>query len=155
MDKTARTPSRPVWALWLAAFVVLTVGGVIYLAFRQQDMLLFMVSDALGLGPSIDALRDMMAPLRPDVPWVLYALPDGLWTLSSILCMTALWHPDVRRQRLWALPIPAVGIGSELLQAIGWMPGVFDVADLLCYLTATLVGYAVMFAFDYLPPYSR
>ena len=38
---------------------------------------------------------------------------------------------------LWVLP--TIAVVSEVLQVFGWLPGVFDILDLVCYVGAVVV----------------
>lgn len=109
--------------------VCLFLSGVtIYLLWRDQQLLVHRVINACGLQPSIEVLRKSVETIElPE--WVRFALPDGLWSMSYILMIDAI----VKRDYLWTAIIPAIGIISEIMQWLGWLPGTFDVADLLAY----------------------
>ena len=119
--------------LWWSG-VLLAVGGAVYLLFRPGGMLLTIVLRYMGLGVVIDPLRQSVADVRlPEV--LVYSLPGGLWSAAYILLMDALWHSHPAWQRrCWTAVIPLLGAGSEALQALGWLPGTPDMADVLCYL---------------------
>lgn len=112
---------------------LLIIGATLYLLFRSRQHLGFMLLDAIGLGSLTDSLRSMVADVHP-AEFIIFALPDGLWTISYILIISHICRNQQLSSRLiWASVIPALGIISELLQAIGIVPGVFDFADLACY----------------------
>lgn len=112
---------------------LLIIGATLYLLFRSRQHLGFMLLDTIGLGSLTDSLRSMVADVHP-AEFIIFALPDGLWTISYILIISHICRNQQLNSRLiWASVIPALGIISELLQAIGIVPGVFDFADLACY----------------------
>lgn len=129
----------------LLGFLCLFLGALIYLLWRQKELLGFQLLDACGLGPCIDAIRSRATTLldpteymdNPYVDFLLYSLPDGLWTLGYMLCIhTWISISEFRSltQRLCLISIcPLLGIGTELLQAVGWLNGTFDWGDLLAY----------------------
>ncbi len=112
----------------IIAVCAFAIGVLIYLLWRDQHLLVHRVIHGCGLQPWLDTLRCEVADIHlPE--WVRFALPDGLWSLSYILLIDAL----VRREYLLTAIIPVIGILSELMQLVGWLPGTFDVADLLAY----------------------
>ncbi len=111
----------------LATLCFLT-GVIIYLLWRDEHLLIHRVLHACHLHPFLDDVRSQVADIYlPE--WVRFALPDGLWSMSYILFIDAL----VKRDYLWTSVIPAIGILSELMQWSGWLPGTFDIYDLLAY----------------------
>lgn len=65
--------------------------------------------------------------------FIIYCLPNGLWTISYILIMDAIWVPSIKPQILFSSIMPIVGITSELLQKIGVLKGTYDTMDMICY----------------------
>lgn len=120
--------SRPILAL--ALFLS---GAGIYLLFRSRQHLGFQLLDTIGLGAWADGLRERVKDLHP-YEFVIYNLPDALWTCSYLLLIGHLFRNERRNKRLlWGSVIPVFGIGSELLQFAGILPGTFDPIDLACY----------------------
>lgn len=104
------------------------MGVSIYILWRDEHLLIHRILHACHLHPILDGIRSQAADIYlPE--WVRFALPDGLWSMSYILTIDAL----VKRDYLWTSVIPAIGILSELMQWIGWLPGTFDICDLLAY----------------------
>lgn len=124
----------------LIALLLFLCGASIYLLFRSRGHLGFMLADALGLGNVVDSLRASVSDIHPS-EFVLYSLPDGLWTISYIMLMNHIFRNEKRITRLiWVSIIPLLGILTELLQLTPLMPGVFDPLDLMCY-AFPLIGY--------------
>ena len=123
----------------LTGFILLLVGGLTYTLFRPTTLLGFRLTDAFGLSPLISGWRTAMAAQQPD-PFIVYCLPNGLWSAAFILIMDRVCAPRPLRQRLcWAAVIPAIGIVAELLQAAGIVPGTFDWLDIVCYAVPYLI----------------
>ena len=117
----------------LSSVILLSLGGMIYVFLRPRVILLFQVIDQMGLGSWVDALRARIPHLAlPE--WLIYCLPNGLWSASYILLMDALMRErGIREQAAWACVIPALGVLSELAQGMGILAGTFDPIDLACY----------------------
>lgn len=123
----------------LAGVILLVAGGLIYTLFRPTTLLGFRLTDAIGLSPIINNWRTALATQQP-APFIVYCLPNGLWSAAFILIMDRLFAQQSLRQRLcWTAIIPAIGIAAELLQAVGIVPGTFDWLDILCYAVPYLV----------------
>lgn len=110
------------------AIVCFLAGVSIYLLWRDEHLLIHRILHGCGIDSLIEPLRNIAS--QQSIPeWVRFALPDGLWSLSYILIIDA-W---VKRNYLWTAVIPAIGFLSELMQLAGWLPGTFDVCDLIAY----------------------
>ncbi|MBP5777910.1 MAG: hypothetical protein J6W56_10215 [Prevotella sp.] len=115
----------------ILGILFLLSGGSIYLLHRSTGIVLFRVVDALGCMDTVEALRASVATL-PE--FVVFSLPDGLWSASYLLFVDAVFASQSKSIRLvWGALIPAIGLASELLQAIGFCPGTPDWQDALCY----------------------
>ena len=118
--------------------MMLLTGGMTYLLFRPQTLLMFHVTDALGLSAVINSMRKGISSQLPE--FIIYNLPGALWAAAYILTIDSLmFRQSVMPRILVSGIIPVIGAVSELLQLIGLLPGTFDVADLLCYLIPYLL----------------
>lgn len=125
--------------LLLAVVLPIVIGGLIYVLFRTDSLLMFDWAEQLLLTDLIDRGRAVAAPLLPRVPdFVLFCVPDGVWVFSATAFFARLWHDGPLWMRAcWIGITPAMAIGGELGQATGLVPGTFDVLDLLAYIIAT------------------
>ena len=124
---------------WLVALLLILTGGMIYVLYRPENLLLFRVTDSLGITPLIDILRSNSS--RVMLPsFIVNSLPAGLWTASYLLMMYITTKFHTRRIRLMlALPLPISAIALEFMQLWGWCPGTFDMYDLICYIVPLCV----------------
>ena len=123
--------------------MLLLMGGMTYLLFRPQTLLMFHVTDALGLSAVINSMRKGISSQLPD--FIIYNLPGALWAAAYILTTEYfLYRQSVKTRILVAGIIPIIGAVSELLQLTGLLPGTFDVADLLCYLVPYLLYLSII-----------
>jgi hypothetical protein len=121
------------------AFLLLVIGGGIYLLMRQPVMLMHKVASELGIGTLIDKGRMLVQGWQlPE--WMVFSLPGALWSTAYILIIDALLSksPSWRRFAVAAF-IPLVGIVSELLQFVGLLPGTFDALDIIAYALPLLI----------------
>lgn len=116
------------------------VGGMIYLMFRSESLVMFRWCEDLHIKEYVDSLR--MPCKLPQ--WIVYSLPDGLWLCSYVLFVSVIWNFDLRQGWPYVFSLPAVAIGSELAQAFGWVRGTFDWVDMVCYVLGLLSGYMVV-----------
>lgn len=120
-------------------------GGSIYLFYRTTDMYMFAPLHALGLTDVLQQLRSVSVCYSPP-DWVVYCLPDGLWLLSYMLLMDAIWRPDRGAVCLFLLyALPLLTVVSELMQMVGWIPGVGDMGDLVAYVVAILLFHLIKY----------
>ena len=123
--------------------MMLLMGGMTYLLFRPQTLLMFHVTDALGLSAVINSMRKGISSQLPE--FIIYNLPGALWAAAYILTIDSLmFRQSVMPRILVSGIIPVIGAVSELLQLIGLLPGTFDVADLLCYLVPYLLYLSII-----------
>ena len=123
--------------------MLLFAGGMIYVLYRPQTLLLFHVAGGLGMTDIIGQWRQMATAWHP-AAFTVYCLPAGLWALSYVLIVGTLAQglPAIRRWIAVAF-IPLLGISSEVMQAVGIVPGTFDWTDLTLY-ALPLIAYATI-----------
>ena len=117
----------------------LTIGGLIYLGFRNESLIMFTWANRIGASVWVQCWRDYCSHMvLPD--WVLYCLPDGLWSFSCILFFDAIWM-DYKNKRFifYASILPCIAIVLEFFQLFGILSGTFDPLDLCCYVGAILL----------------
>ena len=113
----------------ILAIILFLIGVSIYLLWRDEHLLIHRILHVVGIDILIAPFRSSASEIN--IPeWIRFALPDGLWSMSYILMIDAL----VKRDYFWTSLIPVIGLLSELLQLIGWLPGTFDVADIIAYI---------------------
>ena len=127
--------------------VVLPViaGAAIYVLWRSPTLQVFHWLEAAGVGSVVRALRAAAAPARSLLPpWVLLSLPDGLWVYALTAWLAQIWRGAKGRARVaWLSVGPCLGVGSELGQWAGLVPGTFDVADLIAGAAAAALSLAL------------
>ncbi len=115
------------------SFILLVIGAMIYICFRQKSAIMFPFLDSIGLGSFVDPLRELTSGIHPpDV--VIYNLPDCLWATAYVLVMSSIWGLDMRNGMILLTILPMVAIMFEFLQLLTIVPGTFDILDIVSYL---------------------
>ena len=120
----------------MLSLVILLLGGLIYVIFRDKSLLMFDWFNTIGISNEVDGLRRLFQG-EGIYGWVKYSLPDGLWIFSYMFIVDAIWDRErnvVSMIFLWGLPI--VAVLSECFPYFGLLPGVFDWMDMASYLFA-------------------
>ena len=114
---------------------VLTIGGLIYICYRSESLLMFDWFYGLGLTDYIEDIRNGVE--MPNVyGWVKYNMPAGLWLFAYMFVIDSIWGKDKNNVYLYFLYVlPLLAIVSELMQYVGMIPGSYDSMDLLCYVS--------------------
>ena len=119
--------------------VALALGGLIYVRYRSESLLMFDWFQNLGLGDLVKSIR-MNATNSELFEWVKFNMPAGLWLLAYMFMIDSVWGKEKNYVYLYFLYIlPFLAITSELMQISGLLPGTFDVMDLFCYVFAILL----------------
>lgn len=122
------------------------VGGLIYLTYRTDSLLMFGWFNNIGLSDTVDFLRSNQHLQNLSIPnWIKFSLPDALWLFSFNYVLLTLWNFNLNRQSaFWLFLAPTIGLFSEIGQLIGVVPGTFDLVDLLLLLIATLIPFLLV-----------
>jgi len=113
----------------IAAFVALLGGVSIYAFFRNiNNMILFRFI------PKPSFLISLYIPINSNSIWsnmLIYNLPYGLWCLSGLLLVRAIWLNNAKWQAIYKGIYIAIVMSYVLLKLPGIIHGTFDVLDLL------------------------
>jgi len=111
------------------AFTVFLGGIAVYIFLRDiNNMVLF---HFLPKNPFLTALYN---PVKTDVLWsniFRYNLSDGLWCLSGLLLVRAIWLSNARWRTIYGGIFIAIALSFEISQLSNNMLGTFDVLDLV------------------------
>lgn len=122
----------------LLSLSLLMLGGIIYLGYRNEALLLFEWAHFLGLDAIVHLFRTYASHYLLS-SWIIYSLPDGMWLLSYMLIIDLLWGESDISQNFWLYILPFIAIISELSQLIVPSHGTFDFLDLCCYFIAIIL----------------
>ncbi|MBU0518799.1 hypothetical protein KKA00_05965 [bacterium] len=112
--------------------ILILIGSLIYVVWREETLLMFYWFRCLGLSPIVDILREQFAFVKAYLPvWTYCSLPNSLWLVGGILLFASIWGDVNKERNIWCASLITIAVGSEILQSIELIPGTFDVNDLL------------------------
>ena len=120
------------------------IGGLIYILFRSEELLMFTWFKTAGVYNSIIEIRDYSNTIYlPN--WIIHSLPDGIWIYSLTSFMILIWGPKIDgMQSIWLFIGPILGIGAELGQYLKIVPGTYDMIDLLFCIIASFSPFLIL-----------
>ena len=120
----------------------LLTGGLIYILFRADSLLMFRWFDKLGASDLINFCRQHTFGQFSLPTWFIYSLPDALWIFSFTSLMLSIWQDKFSVQSLfWILIAPTIGLLSEIGQAFHFVRGTYDLSDLTLILIASALPF--------------
>lgn len=123
----------------ILSLLILCVGGLIYIGFRDKSLLMFTWFNHLGLTEHIGTVRNIFNS-EGVYGWVKNSLPDGLWLFSYMFLVDVIWNGSKSvTSHVFIYYLPLLALLSEILQYWGVVPGVFDWIDVASYLLAILL----------------
>jgi hypothetical protein len=69
----------------------------------------------------------------------VYTLPDGLWLLSGILFIRAVWRGKQKTSAIYALVFCLIAVLFEMFQLFEKVPGTFDVFDVVLMVSIAFI----------------
>ena len=131
---------KPILKIFFCSILPLFLGGMIYILFRSTSLLMFSWFEILGVNSYITLFREHIN-LPAKFSWIIFSLPDALWVFSFTCMMAIVWQNRLSFQSLlWIFLAPAIGILSELCQALSIVPGTFDYSDLALIIMASFLA---------------
>ena len=127
--------------------IFLLIGSYLYLKFRSETLLMFKWAKNLGLDFIVSSIRGSFESLNSDrMKYIIFSAPYGLWVISFCCFIGAIWHKDSSLSAIiLRLIVPVIAVSSELLQFVEFLPGTFDINDLLVLIVSTIIGLTISF----------
>ena len=123
----------------ILSFFILTLGGLIYIGFRDKSLLMFRWFEQLGISGEVDIFRSLVYS-EGVYGWVKNSLPDGLWAFAYMFLVDAIWNGSKSiSSYIFIFSLPSFALFSEFLQYFGLLPGVFDWIDVASYSFAIIL----------------
>ena len=140
--KTVRHVLRKIILSWL----LMLLGGVIYLLWRPTDILMFRWIQSIGLENKLIFLRDQYAlEFDGNWSWVKNSLPFALWLTSSVLMFHGVWGPVKSKPAvIWSTIFIVGSVFSEFSQKCKLLPGTYDPTDLIVIFCIGVFYYLVL-----------
>jgi len=126
--------------LKIGHLISLIIGGLIYILFRSNSLLMFEWFALLGILDLVIFCRGMIDPILHLIPsWILYSAPDGLWMFSYMCFILMVWGNSIDYKNLiWIILLPLYAFYTEFGQFFGFVSGTFDFLDLFFYFLGCL-----------------
>ena len=111
------------------------IGSMIYILFREKELLMFNWFNYLKLNFIIDFLRNNFYEYRIYIPKsILFSLPDALWVYSFTMFLSIYF-----KNRIILSVIFVGSIITEILQ-LWFVVGTFDIYDVIYMFTLYLIA---------------
>lgn len=137
-DFHVNTYETRVFLKLVVAIILLFVGGLIYVIFRSDNLLMFYWFRDLGLDGIVIKLKEEYGQMNIWY-WVRYNMPAGLWLLSYMFIIDSIWDDgNGYAYKYFITILPITAIFSEAIQFFHLLPGTFDILDIISYVFAIL-----------------
>ena len=111
------------------------IGSMIYILFREKELLMFNWFNYLKLNFIIDFLRNNFYEYRIYIPKsILFSLPDALWVYSFTMFLSIYF-----KNRIILSSIFVGSIITEILQ-LWFVTGTFDIYDVIYMFVLYLIA---------------
>jgi hypothetical protein len=104
----------------------MAAGFLVYYFLRDNNILIYKWVHFLPRNNNTITLSNKSFWLN----FLRYNLPDGLWLLSILLFLRAVWHNDHKTFLIYKTCVIFIGFSLEILQIFDAIPGTFDFFDL-------------------------
>jgi len=123
-------------------FLPISIGGFIYIGFRDENLLLFRWFKILGISNITDYVRFLIINNINFLPTqAIYSLPGALWLYSFMSFNILLWRDSNSKIKyIWIIIPSLLAINSELLQKVHFISGTYSSIDIFYYLIAILIS---------------
>jgi hypothetical protein len=122
----------------MIALLPLFIGGLIYICYRNDNILLFSWLRFLNLNYSI--LRLLYSENNLIISFIIFSLPNGLWVLSGLLLLQVFAKNEKIMALIYSIIFIIISIIIEISQFYSLLPGTFDANDLITIIIFSGIG---------------
>ena len=135
------------YLLFCHVIIPITFGGIIYLLFRADSLMMFRWADTIGIKSVLDDIRVYCTTIQMEnLNWFFFSLPNGLCVYSFTSFMLIVWGLKFSRHSIFWISIgPLLASCGEIGQAFGIVRGTFDPADLILCLIGSFLPLLLLF----------
>lgn len=129
---------------YIIGTISVLIGGLLYLTFRSESLVMFNWFGRIGLSSEISFLRESCGDISL-YSWVKYNLPAALWLFSYMFIIRGIWLNSQRNviYNIFLWGVPTMAFASELLQFFGAIPGTFDYKDIIAYSAGIIMFFLI------------
>jgi len=133
--------------LFCHVIIPISIGGIIYLFFRSDSLMMFRWADAIGVKSVLDNIRIYTTTIQMNnMNWFFFSLPYGLWVYSFTSFMLIVWELKFSRHSIfWIFIGSSLALGGEIGQALGVIRGTFDPTDVMLCLIGSILPFLIFF----------
>jgi len=110
------------------ALVSLLSGLLIYAFFRNHNMMIFHV---FAKPLFLETIYFSVPADNIFISMFLFNLPDGLWFLSGLLAIRAVWLTNPKWRFIYFCVFLVTALFMEIMQISAVLPGTFDILDIV------------------------
>lgn len=118
------------------AITLLSIGGIIYISFREKVIFTSWLNDILPF--KLPNYNHLISYNNTFISGILYSLPDALW-YGALLLVESLLHSNTILSKLLTIATIALPFILELLQMWFIIPGTFDWIDIILYILTLII----------------
>jgi len=123
---------------YLIAFLPLLFGGLLYVFFRNENILFFSWLRFFGISYSYhqytNIINDGIAS------YVIYSLPNGLWVLSGLLFLNIALKREYQLLKIYSVIFIGIAFIIEIGQLFKIIRGTFCILDFVTIILFSSIG---------------
>lgn len=117
----------------------LIIGGLIYIIWRKDTLLMFSWFNKIGISSEINMIRNEYKDFYFFIPkWVIMSLPNALWFNCGLLFLSIIWQNNDEEKIIWFVILFIIALGIEIGQLFHIISGVYDKNDMFLILGVML-----------------
>lgn len=125
---------------FLISIVFLSLGGFIYLRYRNHTLNMFSVLRRLNLEKFFPQHQfDTKSVIKS---FIVFSLPNGLWYLSAIMIFSLIWKQNISFY-LYSTVFFFINLIIEVLQKFNVVFGTFDLIDIYVLVISHFMGLTI------------
>lgn len=111
---------------WFCCCTPLLIGGMIYIGFRTEKLLMFKWFEYIRIMKYIRFFREITKQIKlPE--FFIFSFPNGLWTISFLIFINITTTNTIRK--ILVILVVFITIGFEFAQFLKLIPGTFCLID--------------------------
>jgi hypothetical protein len=126
---------------FIFAVLPLFIGGLIYICFRNENILFFSWLRFFYINYSF--LRQINIGSNVVSSYIIYNLPHGLWVLSGLLILKIFLENEKNILLFYSIIFILMSVFNEIGQFYSIIRGTFDILDLFTIIIFSSVGLVI------------
>jgi hypothetical protein len=123
---------------FLISFFPLFLGGLIYLLFRDNNILFYFWLEKININYSF--YKSIIVPQNIIQSYIIFSLPNGLWLLSGILFLNIIWKNKMNNFYIYTSVLVFFALFFEIAQLLDIINGTFDIIDIMTIISFSIIG---------------